>query len=202
MHEGERGDSTFVLLQGKVKVYSTDAEGREIIYGVAEAGDYFAEMWLDGGPRSASVMTLEPCMCSIVGSDAFREHLASDPEFALELVSRLIRRVREATQKARDLALLDVYGRVVRALEAHEGPALPGQAGGTVADHAPGHRQPGRLVTRDGQPIAQGSGAGRLRGAGRQADHPAPQAAGTLVAGPSAAAGARGMRSQSVGWTL
>lgn len=127
VHEGERGDSTFVLLQGKVKVYSTDAEGREIIYSIANAGDYFAEMWLDGGPRCASVMTLEPCVCSIVCGDAFREHLASDQDFALELVSRLIRRVREATQKARELALLDVYGRVVRALESHEGPAVPGR---------------------------------------------------------------------------
>ncbi|WP_332814391.1 Crp/Fnr family transcriptional regulator [Ramlibacter sp.] len=127
VHEGERGDSTFVLLQGKVKVYSTDAEGHEIIYSVVGAGDYFAEMWLDGGPRCASVMTLEPCLCAIVGSDAFREQLAGEPAFAQELVTRMIRRVREATQKARELALLDVYGRVVRALEAHEGPAAPGR---------------------------------------------------------------------------
>ncbi|WBY00425.1 Crp/Fnr family transcriptional regulator [Ramlibacter tataouinensis] len=127
VQEGERGDSTFVLLQGKAKVYSNDAEGREIVYSVVGPGDYFAEMWLDGGPRCASVMTLEPCICAIVGSDDFRDHFARDPAFALELVSRLIRRVREATLKARELALLDVYGRVVRALEAHEGPAVPGR---------------------------------------------------------------------------
>ena len=57
INEGEIGDSLFVLLQGRVKVYSTDADGREITYNIVEAGDYFAEMWLDGGPRSASVMT-------------------------------------------------------------------------------------------------------------------------------------------------
>lgn len=127
VHEGERGDSTFVLLQGKAKVYSNDAEGREIVYSVIASGDYFAEMWLDGGPRCASVMTLESSVCAIVGSEAFRDHLAREPDFALEVMSRLIRRVREATQKARELALLDVYGRVVSALEAHEGPAAPGR---------------------------------------------------------------------------
>ena len=123
INEGEIGDSTFVLLQGKVKVYSNDVEGREITYTVVEAGDYFAEMWLDGGPRSASVMTMEPCICSIVCRAALREHMASDADFAMELVSHLIRRLREATQKARELALKDVYGRVVTALEGQKGPA-------------------------------------------------------------------------------
>src|SRR6202008_1259509 len=70
INEGEVGDSLFVLLQGRVKVYSTDADGREITYNMVEAGDYFAEMWLDGGPRSASVMTLEPSVCSVVSRSA------------------------------------------------------------------------------------------------------------------------------------
>src|SRR3569832_2143364 len=59
INEGEIGDSLFVLLQGRVKVFSTDADGKEITYNIVEQGDYFAEMWLDGGPRSASVLTLD-----------------------------------------------------------------------------------------------------------------------------------------------
>lgn len=125
INEGEIGDSLFVLLEGKVKVYSTDMEGREITYNIVEAGDYFAEMWLDGGPRSASVMTMEPCVCSIVGRDALREHLAEEPEFALALVAQVIRRARAATETARNMALLDVYGRVVAALENQQGVASP-----------------------------------------------------------------------------
>jgi hypothetical protein len=56
LNEGEPGDSLFVLLQGQVKVYATDENGREITYGTIVAGDYFGEMSLDGGARSASVM--------------------------------------------------------------------------------------------------------------------------------------------------
>jgi CRP/FNR family cyclic AMP-dependent transcriptional regulator len=123
INEGEVGDSLFVLLQGRVKVYSTDADGREITYNIVEAGDYFAEMWLDGGPRSASVMTLEPSVCSVVSRSALRDHLAEEPEFALELVSQVIRRARAATETARNMALLDVYGRVIATLENHQGPA-------------------------------------------------------------------------------
>ena len=123
INEGEVGDSLFVLLAGRVKVYSTDSDGREITYNIVEAGDYFAEMWLDGGPRSASVMTLEPSVCSVVSRSGLRDHLAAEPEFALELVAQVIRRARAATETARNMALLDVYGRVIATLEHQRGPA-------------------------------------------------------------------------------
>jgi CRP/FNR family cyclic AMP-dependent transcriptional regulator len=125
INEGESGDSIYVLLEGSVKVFSTDQNGREITYGDIDAGDYFGELSLDGGPRSASVMTLEPCVCSVVTRSAVREHLAEEPEFALDLVAQVIRRARTATATARNMALLDVYGRVITTLEGHEGPARP-----------------------------------------------------------------------------
>lgn len=124
--EGEMGDSTYVLLSGRARVYSNDAAGHELTFGFIEAGDYFAEMWLDGGPRSASIISLEPCVCSVVGRVELRQHLAAHPDFTLELVARISRRARDATQTARELALKDVYGRVVSTLEAHQGPAAQG----------------------------------------------------------------------------
>lgn len=123
--EGEVGDALYVLLEGRVKVYSSDVEGREVTYNVVEAGDYFAEMCLDGGPRSASVMTLEPSVCAVVGRNGIKAHLAEEPDFALELIAQVIRRARSATETARNLALLDVYGRLVHTLEGVHGPARP-----------------------------------------------------------------------------
>jgi CRP/FNR family cyclic AMP-dependent transcriptional regulator len=122
LNEGEAGDSLFVLLQGQVKVYATDENGREITYGTIVAGDYFGEMSLDGGLRSASVMTLEPCLCSLVSRAAVQQHLADEPGFALALVTQVIRRARSATETARQMALLDVYGRVIHTLEGEHGP--------------------------------------------------------------------------------
>lgn len=123
LNEGEPGDSLFVLLQGQVKVYATDENGREITYGTIVAGDYFGEMSLDGGPRSASVMTLEPCLCSLLSRAAVQQHLAEEPDFAMHLVTQVIRRARSATETARQMALLDVYGRVIHTLEGEQGPA-------------------------------------------------------------------------------
>ena len=123
LNEGEPGDSLFVLLQGQVKVYATDENGREITYGTIQAGDYFGEMSIDGGPRSASVMTLEPCLCALVSRGAVQQHLAEEPGFALQLVTQVIRRARSATETARQMALLDVYGRVIHTLEGQQGPA-------------------------------------------------------------------------------
>lgn len=125
INEGEFGETLYVLLEGRVKIYSSDADGREITYNEVKAGDYFAEMWLDGGPRSASVMTLEPCVCSIVGRNGVREHLAQEPDFALDLVAQVIRRARAATETVRSMALLDVYSRMVAALEGRQGVATP-----------------------------------------------------------------------------
>lgn len=125
INEGDVGESLFVLLQGRVKVYATDETGREITYGNIDAGDYFGEMSLDGGPRSASVITLEACVCAVVTRHAVREHLVVHPEFAMELVTQVIRRARSATETARQMALLDVYGRVISALENEEGPGKP-----------------------------------------------------------------------------
>jgi CRP/FNR family cyclic AMP-dependent transcriptional regulator len=123
IQEGESGDSTYVLLAGSVRFYSNDSTGREITFGTADAGDYFAESWLDGGPRSTSVVTLEPCVCSIVSCDELQRHVRQQPGFALELVARMAKRARLATQMAKSLALTSVYGRLVQALEGPCGPA-------------------------------------------------------------------------------
>ena len=128
INEGEAGDSLFVLLKGSVKVFAMDESGREITYGTVNAGDYFGEMSLDGGPRSASVMTLEPCTCAVLSRTDVSEHLVEEPEFAINLVIQVIRRARAATETARNMALLDVYGRLVALLEERRGDVAPGSS--------------------------------------------------------------------------
>ena len=132
INEGEADDNLFVLLKDSVKVFAMDQSGREITYGTVHAGDYFGEMSLDGGPRSASVMTLESCTCSVLSRADISEHLVNEPEFALNLVVQVIRRARSATKAARSMALLDVYGRLIALLEERRGDADDSAGSGTI----------------------------------------------------------------------
>jgi CRP/FNR family transcriptional regulator, cyclic AMP receptor protein len=116
INEGDRGDSLFVILSGKVKVYVSDDDGREMILDLYAAGDYVGEMALDGQPRSASVMTLEPTTCAVVTRDALRAAIVANPDVAMALIGTLIERARIATDNVKNLALMDVYGRVARLL--------------------------------------------------------------------------------------
>jgi CRP/FNR family transcriptional regulator, cyclic AMP receptor protein len=113
IHEGDHSDTLFIILSGRVKAFSTDERDREIVYGIYGPGEYLGEMSLDGGPRSASVKTLEKTECVVITRHTLREHIAANPEFAFELLARVIHRARMATQSAKSMALLDVYGRVV-----------------------------------------------------------------------------------------
>ena len=116
VQEGDYGDTLFIILSGRVKVFATGEDEREIVLDIHGPGEFVGEMALDGGPRSASVITLEPTTCSIVGRDALREHIASNPDIAFEILAKVIRRARRATANVKNLALLDVYGRVTRLL--------------------------------------------------------------------------------------
>ena len=118
IHEGDVGDALYVILAGRVKVYASNAAGREVVLNFHGPGEYVGEMSLDGEPRSASVITVEPTTCAIVNRAQFRDFLAANPDFAQHLVRTLIRRARSATENVKSLALSDVYGRLVRLVNA------------------------------------------------------------------------------------
>lgn len=114
VNQGDRTDSLYVLLSGRVKAYVSDESGKEVVVNTIEAGDYFGEMVLDGGPRSASVMSLEPCRCFVIPRDEVEALLTSHPEFARHLIDKLIGTGRRLTAKVFELALKDVYSRFSR----------------------------------------------------------------------------------------
>ena len=117
IREGDHGSSLFVILTGKVRAFGTGESGREITYGVYGPGEYLGEMSLDGGPRSASVETLEATDCAMVTREALERHIAERPAFAFDLLARVIARARAATASAKQLAVHDVYGRLLLLFE-------------------------------------------------------------------------------------
>ena len=141
--EGELGDTLYIVVAGRVRAFSRDDRGREITFGTYGPGEYVGEMSLDGGPRSASVEAVEPTVCAMVTRVTLARHIAEEPEFAFELLAKVIGRARAATLSAKQLALNDVYGRLKALLE-----SLAGEdSGGTrqIAQRLT-HRDLGRRV--------------------------------------------------------
>ena len=123
IQEGETGDTLYIVLQGRLRAFLGDDSGKELTLGTYGPLEYVGEMSLDGGPRSANVEATEASTCSVVSRATLLTYIADHPEFALELMGRLIRRARLATESARSVALIDVYGRLVRLLNQLAGEA-------------------------------------------------------------------------------
>jgi CRP/FNR family cyclic AMP-dependent transcriptional regulator len=114
--EGDRSDSLYVILSGRVKVFVSGEDGKELVLNVQGPGEHFGELALDEGPRSASVQTLEPCRMAVIANDVLRRFLAGHPEAAIQLIRGLIGLIRHMTRSIKDLGLVDVYGRVAKLL--------------------------------------------------------------------------------------
>lgn len=111
--EGDDADSLFIILSGRVKVYASNEAGKEVILNMLGPGEYVGELALDGGTRSASVMTVAPTSFAVVTGANLREFIVEHPDFAQHLIINLIRRLRRITGSVKALALEDVYSRVV-----------------------------------------------------------------------------------------
>ncbi len=117
INEGDQTDSMYVIEEGEVKVYGNDDSGKEVIFNILGTGEYFGEIALvDDQPRSASVMTLVPTRVMIISKANFKKWLNDNPEMSFNLIRALTKQVRALTDSVKNLALMDVYGRVAHTL--------------------------------------------------------------------------------------
>lgn len=117
INEGDLTDSLYVIVEGKVRVFLQDEQGKEVTLNFQGAGECFGELaLLDERPRSASVQTVEPSRFAIISKADFMRCLTEHPHMAITIIRYLSRRMRALTENVRSLALMDVYGRVARTL--------------------------------------------------------------------------------------
>ena len=117
MGAGDATDSLYIVLSGRLKVMMGDADGKEVILSILAPGEFFGEMGLvDDAPRSASVVSIEPCELLQLSKRDFKKCMADNFEMSQAVMRGLVKRLREADRKIGSLALLDVYGRVARLL--------------------------------------------------------------------------------------
>lgn len=116
-HQGDPGDLLHVLASGSMKVALPSLDGGEAIIASLRAGDFFGELaLLDGAPRSATVVALEPSETMVLPRPAFRALLDADPQVRDALLAGLARELRRLTGQVEELHFLDLAGRLASRL--------------------------------------------------------------------------------------
>ena len=125
---GKKSNALYILLTGRARVIAADARGREVILAVLKSGDYVGEMSLiDNQPHSATVRAEVQTDVLILGRVEFARCLPENTSMAYAVIKGLVQRLRHADRKIESLALMDVYGRVARALLEFAQPDKDGQ---------------------------------------------------------------------------
>jgi len=115
--EGEPGDKMFMILDGKVKLGQSSADGRESLLAVMGPGEIFGELSLfDPGLRTSTATALTDAVVLGLSNEQLRPWLAGRPEVAAALLQALARRLRRTNEAMADLVFSDVPGRVAKAL--------------------------------------------------------------------------------------
>jgi CRP/FNR family transcriptional regulator, cyclic AMP receptor protein len=117
VEQGKKSNALFILLTGRARVVTSDSRGREVILATLNPGDHLGEMSLiDNEPHSATVRAEVQTDVLMLGRIEFARCLPENTTMAYAVMKGLVQRLRQADRKIESLALLDVYGRVARAL--------------------------------------------------------------------------------------
>src|SRR5580692_4497391 len=115
--EGASGNQLYVVLDGKIKLTRTAADGRENLLSVLGPGEMFGELSLfDPRPRTSTASAVTDATVAALGHDALRPWLLERPEVSMHMLQALARRLRRANDVTADLVFTDVPGRVAKNL--------------------------------------------------------------------------------------
>lgn len=118
IREGDETSSMFLLIEGQMRVYVEDEQGKQLTLRILEPGDSFGEVALIGNfPRTASVITLTDCVVAAFSRKKYLSFLEQYPEILMALARNLANMVRDTTAELSNIALSDVYGRITYIFE-------------------------------------------------------------------------------------
>ena len=122
---GDVGTYIYVVLDGQLREFamSQDSKPREITLSIAVRGDVLGLLAIEGGPHCASIITLGPAVCAVVGVDSVRQLLQHDPMLSMALLERTLQRLRMATETTCLALFSDAYSRLSALLQRQHQPA-------------------------------------------------------------------------------
>lgn len=146
--KGDPGSALYAVLRGRLRVFTTSADAKEVVFRFLEAGDVLGEVALfDAQVRSATVESVEPSELLTLQRRDLLPFLDSHPRVAIKLAAILARSLRELSQRVEEELSLTIPMRLARkllALTRSHGRPEPG--GGTRIDQRLPQHVLGELV--------------------------------------------------------
>lgn len=121
VREGELSNSLFLILDGSVSVMVEDENDKEhkMVVSYLNPGDFFGEMSLfttEVEYRSAVVVARNQCEVAEISYERFHQIRSQYPDILFAIARQMSARLRQTTAKLKDLAFVDVSGRVAHTL--------------------------------------------------------------------------------------
>ncbi|KAF0190412.1 MAG: putative transcriptional regulator with a cAMP binding domain Crp family [Gammaproteobacteria bacterium] len=117
LRQGDPGRDMYIIVSGRVSIRIRLADDEEIAVGELTAGEAFGEIALfDEQPRTASVVTCEPCRFLLIDRDAFKAFLLIHPRVAIQLLAVMSKRLRATDDLLKDALYADVASRLAETL--------------------------------------------------------------------------------------
>jgi CRP-like cAMP-binding protein len=115
--KAEAADHMFIVISGRVKIFTRSASKKRKTFAYLKKGDFFGEMGLlEGLPRSASASAVEPSRLLLLRKADFKRLLISDPKLAYFLLQTVCARLRQANEEIEGLLFRNILGRVSKTL--------------------------------------------------------------------------------------
>jgi CRP-like cAMP-binding protein len=129
--EGQVADKVVVLIRGRVKIVASTSAGDDVVLTFRGPGALIGEQaLLDGSPRAATVVAVEPVEYLVVAASVFSAYLERRPRVGQALLAVLSLRLRDSDRRLTQFAAADTLGRVsARLVELCEQHGEPGDDG-------------------------------------------------------------------------
>ena len=127
--EGDAPDWFYIVIEGRIKVLKHASSGKEFIIAFFDTGEMFGEVAVfEGKSYPASAQALTETKVLAIKKNDFLSFLSNRPRVALQIISVLGGRLRDAQSRLKDLASERVEQRLARILlmlSSKIGPNIP-----------------------------------------------------------------------------
>jgi CRP/FNR family transcriptional regulator, cyclic AMP receptor protein len=115
--KGDPAAGMMAVVEGRVRIVTYSAEGKEIVLNVINPGEVFGEIALiDGGERTADAVAMEPTELLILERRDFLPYLERNPELCIKLLIMVCERIRATSEQIEDFSFLDLKARLAKRL--------------------------------------------------------------------------------------